>query len=76
MSAIDWSDCPLVERMPDRLNGRPVVKNTRVAADTVVECAELGETPEEIASDYRLKLADVKALLAYAERHQTASPAA
>jgi uncharacterized protein (DUF433 family) len=61
-----WSDCPQVEVVPGRLNGRPVVKNTRVAADTIAECAELGETPEEIASDYRLDINDVKALLSYA----------
>ncbi len=73
---MDWSDCPLVEQVQDRLNGKPVVKGTRVAADTITECAELGETPEEIASDYRLKLSDVQALLAYAAKHQTASPAA
>jgi len=65
---MDWSDCEGVEVVPGRLNGRPVIKDTRVAADTVSESAELGRTPEEIASGYRLKLADVKAVLAYAAR--------
>jgi uncharacterized protein (DUF433 family) len=75
-SRIDWSGCPLVESAPGRLNGKPVVKDTRVAADTIAECAELGETPEEIALDYRLKLSVVKALLAYIPNHEIASPAA
>ena len=48
---MDWSDCEGVEVVPGRLNGRPVIKDTRVAADTVSESAELGRTPEEIASD-------------------------
>jgi uncharacterized protein (DUF433 family) len=59
------------EVVSGRLNGRPVVKDTRVAADTVSESAELGCIPEEIASDYRLKLADVKAVLDYAARHSS-----
>jgi uncharacterized protein (DUF433 family) len=66
---MDWSGCDIVEVVPGRLNGRPVIRDTRVAADTVSESAELGRTPEEISSDYRLKLADVKAVLAYAARH-------
>jgi uncharacterized protein (DUF433 family) len=66
---MDWSGCDMVEVVPGRLNGRPVVKDTRVAADSVSESAELGRSPEEIASDYRLKLADVQAILAYAARH-------
>jgi uncharacterized protein (DUF433 family) len=54
------------------MGGRPVVRDTRVAADTVWECEVLGETPEDIASDYRLRLSDVQALLTYAAAHQAA----
>jgi len=71
---MDWSDCEMVEVVPGRLNGRPVVKDTRVAADTVWESAELGSTAEEIASDYRLKVTDVQALLAYAASHPDHAP--
>jgi uncharacterized protein (DUF433 family) len=71
---MDWSDCEMVEVVPGRLNGRPVVKDTRVAADTVWESAELSRAPEEIASDYRLKLTDVKALLAYGASHSDHVP--
>jgi len=71
---MDWSDCELVEVVPGRLNGRPVVRDTRVAADTVWESAELGSTAEEIASDYRLKLTDVQELLAYAASHPDHAP--
>ncbi len=70
-SKVDWSYCPLVEAVPGRMSGRPVVRDTRVPADTLWECEALGETPEEIASDYRLRLSDVEALLAYAAAHQT-----
>jgi uncharacterized protein (DUF433 family) len=69
---VDWSDCPLVEVVPGKVNGLPVIKGTRVQADTVAESAELGETPEEIAYNYDLDPDAVRRLLAYAGRHAVA----
>ena len=71
---VDWSGCLATEAVTGRMNGRPVVKNSRVLADTVAECEELGETREEIASDYRLPLSRVKEILAYAARQSEAAP--
>ena len=70
MEASFWKDCPYTETIPGKVSGQPLLKGTRVQADTVVESAELGETPEEIAANYRLNLRDVKALLAYAACHR------
>jgi len=72
-TTIFWEDCPLVEQIPGKVSALPLLKGTRVQADTVIECAELGDTPEEIASDYRLKVDDVRALLAYASLREPAS---
>ena len=36
--------------MPGKLDGRPVVRETRVEADIVPEPIELGQTPEQIAA--------------------------
>jgi uncharacterized protein (DUF433 family) len=69
MDASFWKDCPLVEVVPGKVSGRPVLKNTRVPVDTIAEAAELEMTPEEIAGDYRLKLDDVKQVLAYYSSH-------
>jgi uncharacterized protein (DUF433 family) len=66
---VDWSDCPLVEVVPDKLSGLPVIKGTRVQVDTIQESAELGETLEEIAYNYDLKLDDVRRVLAFAAAH-------
>lgn len=63
---MDWSDYEGVETIPGKVSGAPVVKGTRVQADTVVESAELGETPEEIADNFDLELDDVRRLLEYA----------
>ena len=70
----DWTDCPNVETTLGKVSGLPLLKGTRVQADTIVESAELGRTPEDIASDYRIELSDVKALLAYAARHSNPAP--
>ena len=69
---VDWSDCPLVEVVPGKLSGLPVIRGTRVQADNIPESAELGETPEEIAYNYDLKIDDVCRLLAYAAEHYVA----
>lgn len=60
---VDWSDCPLVEAIPGRVGAMPVVKGTRVQADTISESAALGETPEEIAYNYDLNPDEVRRLL-------------
>ena len=66
---MDWSNYEGVETVPGRVSGVPVLKGTRVPAVTVVESAQLGETAEQIAFNYDLKLDDVRRLLAYAARH-------
>ena len=48
---MDWSRCPDVESKPDVVSGAWVVKGTRVQADGLVENAEDGFTPEEIATE-------------------------
>jgi uncharacterized protein (DUF433 family) len=67
-----WKDCSAVESVPGRLGGRPVVKDSRLAADTILETEELGETAEETASNYGLKLQDVLDIRSYAHNRNTA----
>jgi len=66
---MDWSGCDIVEIVPGKVSGVPLVRNTRVPAETVAESAELGESPQEIAYNYDLPLEDVLAILAYAQVH-------
>lgn len=70
---MDWSDYKGVERIEGKLGGKPLLKDTRVSADLVAECLDGGETPEEIASNYHLKLQDVLNLKAYRDSHQSAA---
>jgi len=51
-SYIDWTGCELVERIPGKVSGRPVIRGTRILADTIVQDAELGSPLEEILENY------------------------
>jgi uncharacterized protein (DUF433 family) len=67
---MDWSGCSIVEVMPGKLSGAPVVRGSRVLAEQVIESRALGETIEEIAYSFDLKPEDVRDLLAYADARQ------
>ena len=70
---MDWSDCPLVEVKGGVQRGRPVLKGTRMPADDIVDNWEAGLDESEIASNFRLPLSQVKAILSYAAAHQDAA---
>ena len=66
-SDLDWTGCDLVERIPGKVSGRPLVRGTRILATTIVQDAELGSTPEEIKENYPdLSLATIRRLLSFA----------
>jgi uncharacterized protein (DUF433 family) len=68
---MDWTGCDLVECVPGKVSGQPVVKGTRILADQIVEDAELGSPVEEIAENYpSLPIEKIKTLLAFAHSHQ------
>jgi len=75
-SYIDWTGCELVERIPGKVSGRPVIRGTRILADTIVQDAELGSPLEEILENYPdLSLATIQRLIsfAHARSRQTVS---
>jgi len=57
---MDWKDCEIVETIPGKVSGRPIVKGTRVPADAVVENYESGESVEEIAFNFDLDAEDIR----------------
>ena len=69
-SYVDWTGCDLVERIPGKVSGRPLVRGTRILADTIVQDFELGSPLEEIQENYPdLPLATIQQLIAFAEAH-------
>ncbi len=67
-----WKDCDLVEIVPDRMNGQPVIKGTRMPADGVVENYATGSPVSEIAENFGLREDDIRTILKYAASHKPA----
>ena len=68
MGSIDWTGCELVERVPGKGSGRPIVRGTRIMADMIVQDAELGSTLEEIHGNYPdLSVLAIQRLISYAQ---------
>jgi uncharacterized protein (DUF433 family) len=69
-SYVDWTGCDLVERIPGKVSGRPIVRGTRILADTIVQDADLGSPLEEIQDNYPdLPLATIQQLISFARSH-------
>ncbi len=70
-SYVDWTGCALVERVPGKVSGQPVVRGTRILADTIVQDAELGSPIEEIQENYPdLSISTIEQLIAFAHASQ------
>ena len=66
--AVDWTDCPLIERVPGKLGGAPVIRHSRVRPDDLL--VNRGEGEEWLADAYRLPLDTVRQVLAFYDQHE------
>jgi uncharacterized protein (DUF433 family) len=66
MPALDWSQCPAVESVPDRRSGAWVFKDTRMPVATVFENLEAGLTVEEVMEEFAVTREQVNAVLHFA----------
>ncbi len=73
---IDWSDCPLVEVNPRKVSGVPILKGTRMQADSVVENYVNGSPIEEIADNFEIPEETIRLVLEYAQARQKATVSA
>jgi len=79
MATIDWSDCPLVEIIPGKVSGVPLLKNTRLPVDAITgnfdAFREEGLSPEAALAETldccpEAGTEAIKAILTYREAHQ------
>ena len=73
VSDIDWMACELIEQVPGKVSGRPVVRGTRILPDPIVNSYDLGDTIEEIHEGFpTLSIAQIQRLIdfAHAQRGQ------
>ena len=63
---MDWTGCDVVEVVQGKVSGVPILKHSRVQADTVLESYELGEPVEQIAYSFTLDPEDIRKVLSFA----------
>src|SRR5277367_6349326 len=66
--AIDWSECPVIERVPGKVSGAWVFKGTRMPVATVFENLEDGMSFEELMEQFPVTRDQIKAVLEFAAR--------
>ena len=76
MSALDWSQCPAVERVPGRLGGAWVFRNTRMPVSAVFENLEAGASVDDIVEQFDITREHINAVLEFAARSLDAPPLA
>jgi len=67
---MDWSGCEMVEVVPGKVSGLPVIRGSRVPANQLLENHDAGESVEDIAYNFDLNPDDIRAVLAYAAGRQ------
>lgn len=68
---IDWTACELIERVPGKVSGRPIVRGTRILPEAIVDSYDLGESIEELQEGFpALSAAQIKRLIEFAHAQQ------
>jgi len=67
MTALDWSQCPAVESVPDNLSGAWVLRGTRMPVSAIFENIEAGASLDDLLEWFDgLERDQVKAVIAFA----------
>ena len=79
MATVDWSECPLVEVIPGKVSGAPLLKDTRLPVEAVTgnydAFLDEGLAPEAAIAETQdcypeISIETIKALLEYRATHQ------
>jgi uncharacterized protein (DUF433 family) len=65
--AMDWTECPLVEVVPGKMSGAPVIVRSRVRPDDLIAHREEG--PEWLAENFSVPLETMRTVLAFYDRN-------
>ncbi|MEP7354444.1 MAG: DUF433 domain-containing protein [Acidobacteriota bacterium] len=66
MPALDWSQCPVVESVPDKLSGAWVLKNTRMPVAAIFRNLEAGSDIAEIVDQFQVSSEQIQEVLEFA----------
>ena len=62
-TTLDWSQCPAVESVPDRLSGAWVLKNTRMPVAAIFRNLEAGSDIAEIVEQFQVSGEQIRLVL-------------
>jgi uncharacterized protein (DUF433 family) len=66
-SDIDWMQCELIETVPGKVSGRPIVRGTRILPDAIVDSYDLGESIDELREGFpSLSISQIQRLIDFA----------
>lgn len=66
-SDIDWMACELIDKIPGKVSGRPIVRGTRILPDAIVDSYDLGETIDELREGFpSLSVSQIQRLIDFA----------
>ena len=72
---IDWIACELIEQIPGKVSGRPIVRGTRILPDAIVNSYELGESVEDLHEGFpSLSIEQIERLIAFAQAQRQRKP--
>jgi uncharacterized protein (DUF433 family) len=75
---VDWSDCPLVEIIPGKVSGSPLLKNTRLPVEAVTSnydaFRDMGLSPDAAIAETldcypEAGIDNIRAILSYRATH-------
>jgi uncharacterized protein (DUF433 family) len=69
---MNWTDCPIIEQIPGKMSGAPVVRGTRMRPQDIVGNAEMGAA--WIADAHGMRVEDVRAVLDFWTDHYDELP--
>ena len=81
-ATIDWSDCPLVEVIPGKVSGAPLLRNTRLPVEAITgnhdAFRDEGLSPDEAIAETldcypEAGVETINAILRYRREHQLPS---
>lgn len=70
-AGIDWTACELIEQIPSKVSGRPIVRGTRILPDGIVNSYDMGDSIEAIHEDWpSLSIAQIGRLIEFARAYR------
>ena len=68
---VDWMACELIEQVPGKVSGKPVIRGTRIMPDPIVNSYDLGDSIDEIHEGFpTLSVDQIKRLIDFAHNQR------